>query len=716
MTMSSPATARRSPRDRRPIARRLAAGAAALVALALTVPGAAWADAGTDVDVDGAPDERSITFSMAPSGEGILTAGQPFTVTVAAGNPTDAPAAAGAVELSTSATPLRSRAEVQAWLSGDGADAVRTDVVLTGTELPAISANGRATAAVAVDTASVAGLGPGVYPLSARYASAQGPLEAESVLIVRGTGGTGSSGVIVPITGPAITTGLLTAAQLATLTGEGGDLRGRLDAVAGTGAILAVDPALVAAVRVLGTSAPESATRWLEDLMTLPNARFALQFGDADLAAQVAAGLSTPLSVSTLAPYMSAADFAGGTTTQAATPAATPDDGTTPTPTATAQPGTPVLPTLAELTDIGVAAGAVFWPATGTAGVELVAALAGQAVGDVPSITMVGSDAVASDTALDAWAKSGDARILVYDEDASSALRAAASSDTAVTRAGALAAAAAYAALDAIAAPDAPLLFTVDRSASFSASSLRETLIAADRLTGRPTADLAALTAGEPSPLTLDSVAADPAEVAELTTLLGDESNISSFATILADASLLTAPERASILQLLGNVWADVPAQAQNAYESHRAQTLETLGSVAVQPPSDITLAASSAPLTFSVRNDLPWPVSLVLIATNNDPRLRVQNTTPVDAGPARNTRVKVPVDARVGSGESTLNLQLRSPTMVAVGGSVPVHVSVRAEWESVGLIVGSVLVVAMILAGTIRTVRKLRRGRQADA
>jgi hypothetical protein len=31
---------------------------------------------------------------------------------------------------------------------------------------------------------------------------------------------------------------------------------------------------------------------------------------------------------------------------------------------------------------------------------------------------------------------------------------------------------------------------------------------------------------------------------------------------------------------------------------------------VAIVPPSDITLLASSAPLTFSVRNDLPWPVT----------------------------------------------------------------------------------------------------------
>ncbi|HYP72964.1 MAG TPA: DUF6049 family protein, partial [Microbacterium sp.] len=97
-------------------------------------------------------------------------------------------------------------------------------------------------------------------------------------------------------------------------------------------------------------------------------------------------------------------------------------------------------------------------------------------------------------------------------------------------------------------------------------------------------------------------------------------------------------------------------------------------------------------------------------------PRLIVQNTTPVEAGASQNTRVSVPVEARVGSGESMIRLQLRSPSMVAIGPSVPVHVAVRAEWESVGLVVMIVLVAGMIVAGVVRTVRRLRRrGTDAD-
>ncbi|PZU31427.1 MAG: hypothetical protein DI577_05440 [Microbacterium sp.] len=104
--------------------------------------------------------------------------------------------------------------------------------------------------------------------------------------------------------------------------------------------------------------------------------------------------------------------------------------------------------------------------------------------------------------------------------------------------------------------------------------------------------------------------------------------------------------------------------------------------------------------------------MSVVLVATRNDPRLVVQGTTPVEAGPSQNTRVQVPVQARVGSGESTLELQLRSATGVPIGDAVPVHVSVHAEWESVGLVIMITLVAALLILGVVRTVLKLRRRR----
>ncbi len=175
---------------------------------------------------------------------------------------------------------------------------------------------------VAPDDPALAGRAPGVYPLSASYESPEGTVTSTSAMIVPSEGAAEVGiGVVVPITAGATAEGLLTAAELTDLTGPNGYLTDELDAVEGTASILAIDPAIPAAIRVLGTAAPASATEWLARLEALPNSRFALQFGDADVAAQLQSGLSRPLRPLSLQYAMSPADFAP---TDTATPSPSP--------------------------------------------------------------------------------------------------------------------------------------------------------------------------------------------------------------------------------------------------------------------------------------------------------------------------------------------------------------------------------------------------------
>ncbi|MFT3797862.1 DUF6049 family protein [Microbacterium sp.] len=667
-------------------ARALTVAVALLVGLLATTPAMAGAAAAA-ATTDGAPVTQPLSFAMSPGGGGILTAGTPLTVTIAVANPNDWTVAGGTVHLALSRTALTSDAAVAAWLENPTAG----EQELAQLDLAGIAAHGASTTTTTIDTTSLADLTPGVYPLSAT--SAPTGAVTGSVLVVPDAATTAVA-VVVPITAPALTAGLLTADQLATLTAPGGDLREQLDAVTGTPAILAVDPAIPAAIRVLGTTAPASAQQWLADLLALPNSRFALQFGDADLATQVAAGLTTPLTVPTLSPLLSDTGFASATNAPDGDDAA--------------------LPTLEELTDIGgfPAAGGILWPATGSSDAATVAALGALTTDDAPSVTLVASSTVTPATPTTPRAAAGDAQLLVYDAEVSAALRRASTATDAVTQDAALAAASAYTSL--ASANASTLLVTIDRGTGRSASAIRAAIDAATALASHPEPGLGPLLAATASTVTVtDAASTDPARAAALTTLLDDESTLTAFATILDDPAVLTARERAEVLQLIGAAWLDDATGFTTAVSDHRAATVTTLDAVGLVPPSGITLLASSAPLTFSIRNDLPWPVSLVLITTPGDPRLIVQNTTPVEAGAAQNTRVQVPVEARVGSGESALRLQLRSPTMVAIGPSTPVHVAVRAEWESVGIIVVVVLLAGMIVLGAVRTVLRRRRRRR---
>ena len=73
-------------------------------------------------------------------------------------------------------------------------------------------------------------------------------------------------------------------------------------------------------------------------------------------------------------------------------------------------------------------------------------------------------------------------------------------------------------------------------------------------------------------------------------------------------------------------------------------------------------LVSPEAVLPFFIRNDLPFVANVVFVSTPDNLRLDVDRTLPVRAEPGVNTRVEVPVRARVGSGEVTIELRPSEP------------------------------------------------------
>ena len=151
----------------------------------------------------------------------------------------------------------------------------------------------------------------------------------------------------------------------------------------------------------------------------------------------------------------------------------------------------------------------------------------------------------------------------------------------------------------------------------------------------------------------------------------------------------ITGPERAEILQLLGVGWLpdpdDLGGRGRRRTAPRRSTTLDSVG-----PPADEHRSTSSARA----------PTSGSGCATTCPTRSTSSSTRPPTTcgstcsarprssrGASSNTRVEVPVQARVGNGEVTLDLQLRSRASVAIGERATVEVNVRAEWESVGIV-----------------------------
>lgn len=693
MTVTSPTTRTRARGGRARLhsaLRRILPGAVA-TALLLGACGAGALSAAAADD-----DKTAFEIFVSAGDGGMVTPGADTEAQVIVRNTGETAISSGAAALELGRTPLADAEALDAWLE-DGtsqAEFARVSGNVTGSPDPDSSATTRMT----IPQEATADLAPGIYPLRGvlRGVQAEGSTDVEpeitsaTVLIVA-SGPAPQAAVLVPITATPESGALLTAEELTALTEPDGALSAQLDGVAGTSAILAVDPAIPAAIRVLGASAPPQAVAWLDRLAELPNERFALLFADADAATQAHAALPALLPTGSLASYLDAADFP----TASGAPSPTPSPSDTPT---------PQLPDDAELTAVPEATEGILWPRGDVTDADLAtfAAYLG-----APVTTVLPSSSTAGNVSGHASRDAHD--LLVTDTAASDALSLAAAEDDADARERLVAAAKAHLLLAAQRNPGAQLLVGLDRNDIRSDDALRAAITTA----GSPAADLTTLRSAPAHPVTL--TAEPETERADaLRTMLDDEVTLSAFSSVLDDPALLMVPERIRILRVTG---AGIQGDAfTTAYEKHRLATQQTLDAVGIERSSTIQLFGANAELAFWVRNDLPWPVNLRLDARPSDVRLEVQRSTDAQAQPLSNTRVRIPVTARLGSGEVDLNLTLYSPTGVQIGGTERAEVSVRAEWEGIGLIVFGSLAALLIGFGVVRTVRRKRAENSLDA
>lgn len=676
--------------------RLLATLASVALSVGLAVPAAAATPSPSPTS---SAEAAEPTLALAPVSGGVVRAGESLVATATLQNPGGSATDPVPVAFRLGTSPFGDRAGLERWLSGDTAGIALAEVGATTLAAVASEDEGSVTLSVPAADPAVAGRAPGVYPLSVQA----GELLATSVVVVPdAAAATSDIAVVVPITVGVRREGLLTASELADLTAVDGPLTAQLDAVEGTPATLAIDPAIPAAIRALGTSAPPTAISWLERLLALPNARFALQFGDADLSAQVNAGIAAPLAPISLQAYMTESDFTRPVTTSS----------TSPTPAPSASAGAPSVPDLATLLDIGSATPNVLWPATGTAGPGVVGTLAAAAGADQPARVLVPSSSVSSGT-VPADAATGGVATPVYDAAITNALTRAAGENDVTRRGSDIAAAVGMLTLARAEVGGRPLLVAIDRGTDRARASLRAAVGAATTAPGFTPVSLDGIATAEASPVSLAEPEVDAARVAEVTQLVSDEAVIARFATVLQQPELLTGRERAEMLQILGTLWTG--DAAREAVAAHRSETQETLQSVGILS-SDFRLVSSSAPLRPWIRNDLPWPISVVLVARPDDVRLRVQEQTPVEAQASANTRIEVPVEARVANGEVSVAMQLYSPTGEPIGDPQGVDVEVRAEWENIGLVVIILLVIGFIGIGVARTIGRRRAVRREVA
>ena len=503
--------------------------------------------------------------------------------------------------------------------------------------------------------------------------------------------------IAVPITVPASSIGLIDADALEAYTRPLGVLTRQLDAVYGRQVAIGVDPTIIASIRALGTTAPESALAWLERLEDAPNQIFALGYADLDLTLATQGGapvLPVPTSIP-LDPAIVEPEEPTGTPTPEPTDEADEPDG-------------PDLPDVDDLLAWSYSTTGLAWPREGTVIASDLAAFGASEY----TTTIVSSSNLARDASSTPTTDIDGMEVLVSDAAVSEALRAAAATTDAASWAGAMAGLTEALAAAARVQPgeQATVFATLSRDVPISATRLAETLdtLAVDAtVTSIP---LSLALAAQPDTAAVVDAPQPADRVAQAALLLEADANVDRFATIAADPAAITGPERLALLALLSNAWESSQSGWPAAITEQLAATRELTTLVQVGETSRLNLLADRERLPIPIVNGLDQAITVIVTV---DPDLSIlaieDRRVEVTIEPNSQTNALIPVQA-VSNGTVQVEVTLASTTGVAVGGAKSVEVVVNAGWETPIFVVLASGVVILFVGGIVRNIVRRRR------
>ncbi len=648
-------------------------------------------DAARVVTTDDTPG-AALELVAAPAASGIARPGEPLSVRVTVSNTGGEPTGAIALALVLDGARSADAAELASWFDGATLDTDASTVATAtlSSLVPGASAvldlivptsetvlSGPFGPRLATVTAELAEAGGDVQTLADRTALVWLP-DAQDVPVAGTT-------FIAAITTPGETTAFLAPDVLERYTAAGGALTRTLDAVAGRPVLLAIDPRIVASIRLLGAEAPASAVAFLARLQAAPNESFLLPWADADPVATIAAA-STPLPL----------PEGAGTITPG-----NPDNAVTPTP----SPSPEQSIALEELAAWPTTFTGMAWAGSGTITGESIAVLAEQGTGVL----------IAPGSSLDQDApvqRLADVRVLRVDDALSTAARDASLAvsqqrfDRSMARVSALLAASAHS------ESGIPALIALGRDRLAGSDRLLDTIaqtVALPWSTGTAASDALARA-------TVDAAIIDPVlddnRLDAVRAALTAEADDRVFATIAVTPSAITDVRRLELLAALSLGWDD---RSVDALRGFVAASTALRSSVQVVESSAITLLADRASLPVTVQNDLDVAVRVYVRVDPDSTQLRVVDPrveTLVE--PRSQTRALVPVES-LTNGQVDITVTVRDAENRVVGSPTRVALNLQAGWETAGTIAVAIALVVLLTVGIARDIRKRRRRRAED-
>lgn len=209
-------------------------------------------------------------------------------------------------------------------------------------------------------------------------------------------------------------------------------------------------------------------------------------------------------------------------------------------------------------------------------------------------------------------------------------------------------------------------------------------------------------TLNELTPSALQNLASTRSEVAEL-------------AGVVPDPAALTAPLDEAILAITSVGWRSDTAGRAQAIQHVRTEATALTSSVTVLAMSDYTLISTGSSIRVTVRSALEQPATVVVALAPDDPRLVAEKSVTVTVPAGAEASVSIPVKA-IGSGDVSVGVEILTPGGTVLAQPYTFGVRVRADWETMGTVVVTAMLVLLLAGGVWRTIHRGRSDRRASA
>ncbi|MBA4248506.1 MAG: hypothetical protein C0444_09480 [Microbacterium sp.] len=635
-------------------------------------------------------DELAIDLVAAPAGSGIVRPGEPMSVRVTITNTGSVSTGDVLVSLEVDGAAVADSAQLGEWFAG--ATIATSSVVVASARVSALDPAASAVLDLIVPAADSVFSGSfGARLTTITAASADAPADAPALARDRTavvwlpdntTAPVAATTFVAAIATPGESAAFLSAETLAGYTAAGGALTRTLDAAAGRPVLLAIDPRVIASIRLLGVDAPPDAVAFLDRLLAAPNESFVLPWADADPVATItAASVALPRPEGTGVVSSTESNAA-----QTPAPSPSPDDSLS----------------IDELAEWPATFGGVAWAEAGS----LTSAAVSVLTDDGTSVLLAPASSLESSGAVQEFA---DLRVLRADDALSAAAREASLAVSQQRFDRAMARVSAILAASASTEPSIPAIIPLARDRLAGTDRLIDTIAQTVAL---PWAAGASVTQALSRPAVSSSVIeplADEALSGAVRGALDAEANDRTFASIAVNPTAITDLRRLQLLAALSLGWGESSVDALHQF-TRDSTTLRS--SVRVIESSKITLLADRASLPITVQNDLDVAVRVFVKVEPDSTQLRVLDSR-VEAlvEPQSQTRALVPVES-LTNGQVDITISVRDADDRIVGDPKRVSLNLQAGWETAGTIAIAIALVLLLGFGIARDIRKRRRRR----